>query len=326
MCFGAVMFQSSMQEIDFTSPTLDPRITFTRSSGGTYWDASGTMQTAGNNTPRYDYDPVTLAFRGLLIEGQRTNLLLNSATLSTQSVAVTAQAYTLSFYGTGTVTLSGASTAGPLVGTGAKNQVSITFTPSAGTLTLTVSGSVTYANLEAGSGASSWIPTTGAAATRTADVATGASDSIRYNPAAVTLFAEFAFANGASTVNANARVAFSVGDNTNSNRIYIYNIGGAVGALVSNAGSTQAAPSVAGTAAVGIKVKTAIAAAKNNFISARGGSLSAADTSGLMPGGTITTFGIGQNSAGGNQLGGWVQRVRIYPGRLANAELQAMTT
>ena len=80
MCFGAVMYQSSMQEIDFTSQKLDPRVTFTRSSGGTYWDASGTMQTAGNNTPRYDYDPATLAFRGLLIEGKRTNLLLNSAT------------------------------------------------------------------------------------------------------------------------------------------------------------------------------------------------------------------------------------------------------
>ena len=66
MCFGAVMYQSSMQEIDFTSQKLDPRVTFTRSSGGTYWDASGTMQTAGNNTPRYDYDPATLAFRGLL--------------------------------------------------------------------------------------------------------------------------------------------------------------------------------------------------------------------------------------------------------------------
>jgi hypothetical protein len=82
--------------------------------------------------------------------GALTNLLLNAgggSSIVTQNVTVTAQAYTLSFRGSGTVTLSGASTAGPLVGTGTTDQVALTFTPSAGTLTLTVSGSVRYAVL-----------------------------------------------------------------------------------------------------------------------------------------------------------------------------------
>jgi len=79
------------------------------------------------------------------------NMLAASDTLSTQSVTVTAVAHTLAFTGTGTVTLSGASTSGPLVGTGASNRVSLTFTPTAGTLTLTVSGSVTLAQMERGS-------------------------------------------------------------------------------------------------------------------------------------------------------------------------------
>jgi len=78
------------------------------------------------------------------------NMLAASDTLSTQSVTVTAVAHTLAFTGTGTVTLSGASTSGPLVGTGASNRVSLTFTPAAGTLTLTVSGSVTLAQLQQG--------------------------------------------------------------------------------------------------------------------------------------------------------------------------------
>lgn len=81
----------------------------------------------------------------------RVNELSETDTLATQSVTVTADQRTLSFKGTGTVTLSGASTAGPLVGTGAEDRVSLTFTPSSGTLTLTVLGTVTDAQLEPGS-------------------------------------------------------------------------------------------------------------------------------------------------------------------------------
>ena len=78
----------------------------------------------------------------------RKNLLVNTETLATQNVTVRALGHILSFWGTGTVTLSGVSTAGPLVGTGADNRVSLAFTPTAGTLTLTVTGSVTRAQLE----------------------------------------------------------------------------------------------------------------------------------------------------------------------------------
>jgi hypothetical protein len=76
--------------------------------------------------------------------------------MATQTRAVTAAAHTLAFTGTGTVTLTGVSTAGPLVGTGVSNRVSLTFTPTAGNLTLTVSGSVTLAQLELGSTATAY--------------------------------------------------------------------------------------------------------------------------------------------------------------------------
>ena len=70
----------------------------------------------------------------------RVNLLLATATLSTQSVTSSATTYTLSFTGTGTVALSGTATGALSAGTN-------TFTATAGTLTLTVSGSVTLADL-----------------------------------------------------------------------------------------------------------------------------------------------------------------------------------
>jgi hypothetical protein len=55
-----------------------PAITFTRASNATFFDASGVLQTAANDAPRFDHDPATGASRGLLIEEARTNSIPNS--------------------------------------------------------------------------------------------------------------------------------------------------------------------------------------------------------------------------------------------------------
>ena len=67
-------------DLSFGGPTLDPWLTFTRGSTATYFDATGTMQTVSGNAPRFDYDPVTHALNGLLIEEARTNSIRNSST------------------------------------------------------------------------------------------------------------------------------------------------------------------------------------------------------------------------------------------------------
>ena len=147
---------------------------YTCASSSTRVNSSGALETVGLNAARtghHVWNGSAWVNEGILLESEaRTNLLLNSATLSTQNVTVSATAHTLSFTGTGTITLTGASTSGPLVGagTGEQNRVSLTFTPTAGTLTLTVSGTVTNAQLEAGSTASSYIPTTSSTVTRAA--------------------------------------------------------------------------------------------------------------------------------------------------------------
>lgn len=72
--------------LDFVSSTsLDSRITFTRGSTATFVGSNGLIQSAAINAPRFDYDPVTLAPRGLLIEEARTNLLLRSEEYSNAS-------------------------------------------------------------------------------------------------------------------------------------------------------------------------------------------------------------------------------------------------
>lgn len=79
--------------------SLDPRITFTRASSGTYFDSAGVLQTATTNTPRLTYNPSTLAALGLLIEEQRTNLLtyseqFDNAAWTKSNATVTANATT----------------------------------------------------------------------------------------------------------------------------------------------------------------------------------------------------------------------------------------
>jgi hypothetical protein len=48
-------------------------ITFNRASSGTYTDSAGVIQTASNNVPRFDHNPITGESLGLLVEEQRTN-------------------------------------------------------------------------------------------------------------------------------------------------------------------------------------------------------------------------------------------------------------
>jgi len=68
--------------LDFTTANLDSRVTFTRTTNATnpatYIDSSGLLVSASNNEPRFDYDPVTLVCRGLLIEESRANLIAYS--------------------------------------------------------------------------------------------------------------------------------------------------------------------------------------------------------------------------------------------------------
>ena len=141
--------------------------TFTRTTTATLNNDAGNIEDVATNVPRLNYDTVG-GCPALLLEPQRTNLVFPSATLTTQTRTVTAVSHTLSFYGTGTVVLAGAFI-GTLTGTGANNRVTLTFTPTAGSLILTVTGTVTNAQLEAGAYATSYIPTISGSVTRNAD-------------------------------------------------------------------------------------------------------------------------------------------------------------
>ncbi len=58
---------------------------FARASSGTFFGSNGLLQTAATNVLRLQYNPITLAFNGLLIETASTNLILQSETFDNAS-------------------------------------------------------------------------------------------------------------------------------------------------------------------------------------------------------------------------------------------------
>ena len=133
-------------------------------ANATYYDSNGVLQTADANTGRFNHNPLTLAPRGLMTEPPRENLLLNSGVPVTQSVTVAAVAHSISVFGTGSITLTG-------TGSGTATEGNpLTFTPTAGTLTVTITGSLDRFQLEEGAFATSWVETFGTSVERNGDV------------------------------------------------------------------------------------------------------------------------------------------------------------
>ena len=69
--------------LDFAkTKRLDPRVTFTRASTGTFVGADGLIKTAASGVARFDHNPTTGESLGLLVEEARTNLRTNSENVS----------------------------------------------------------------------------------------------------------------------------------------------------------------------------------------------------------------------------------------------------
>jgi hypothetical protein len=313
--------------LDFlTTTSLDSRITFTRSTTATFIGSNGLIQSAAINAPRFDYDPVTLAPKGLLIEEQRINLLLNSlingTSLSTQNVTVAATPYTISFYGTGTITLTGAAVA-TVTGTGVyPNRQTLTFTPIVGVLVCTVVGSVQYAQLEAGRFATSFIPTAGSATTRAVDVAsmTSTNFSSWYNASEGTFVASFDTAKPPAVAGAN--FVFIASDGTQNERIQsVYDTSNIVAGVI-DGNVTQANFTNAYT--VNQTVKCALAYKVNNFAASFNGAAATTDTAGTIP--TVNRMTLGSSWDGSNFfLSGHIRQLTYYKTRLLNTTLQTLT-
>lgn len=279
-------------------------VNFTRPGTATYVDAYGLFQTADVDEPRFDF---THGRRQLLLEGPGTNLLLNSDVLTAQSVTVSATPYVLSFYGTGTVTMTGAYS-GVLPGIGSNSRIFAAFTPSAGALTLTVSGSVTFAQLETGSYPSSYIPTAGSAVTRPADnaqLAEPVAALLRSGEASVLV-------QGEGLNGRNGRILSGPGGTD-----YICIINAPGDRILAGYPSIIVADSItlplpAFGLTVSLSGTTISASYQEGAIQSRNDAQQA----------NLTTVYIGRNGAG-SAAPGWYSQLVIWPFRMTDADLQA---
>jgi hypothetical protein len=317
--------------LDFTTAVLDSRVTLTRSGNtATVTNSSGVIAVINANLPRFDYNPTTLVCQGLLMEDSRTNLLLNSlidgTSLATQLVTTTAAAHTLTFYGTGQIVLTGTSSA-TVVGTGAyPTRTTLTFTPTVGVLTLTVTGTVQYAQLEVGAFSTSFIPTGAAQVTRTADVAvmTSTNFSSWYNASQGAFVVESlsCAALGARFVSVTQTLSGATADNT----IYMDAQANIRGVVFS--GSTAVAVMAAGTRpARGTLTRASLAYAVNSYAVSLNGATPVTDSAGALPVVANTQLEIGQlaNGLATTSINSHMRKISFWPQRLINAEVQAFT-
>ena len=175
------------------------------------------------------------------------------------------------------------------------------------------------AQLEAGSFATSYIPTTSTQVTRAADSAGmfGSNFSSWYRADEGTLYAQCTtFATGTS-----GRSVIEVNDGTMANRTYIY---------TSPSGTSRTLGFVGGSAVVTtLDVASPISSASiayktsNWAASYAGGNALLNSYAGVIP--NQNTLLIGYSTNGGFQLNGTIKKLAYYPKRLSDAELQEMT-
>jgi hypothetical protein len=160
------------------------------------------------------------------------------------------------------------------------------------------------AQLEAGAFATSYIPTTTAAATRSADVAsiTSIGSNVR------SLFAQF------RSPASGTRPVVSLDDNTANERIEILTSGTDPKLLVTDGGSTVADIN-GGTVTANVTARGAAAFDTNNYAFSVNGGASQLDSSGTLP--TVNRIRIGSNQAGG-YLSGTIARATGWDVALPN--------
>jgi hypothetical protein len=178
------------------------------------------------------------------------------------------------------------------------------------------------AQLEAGSFATSYIPTVASQVTRSADSAsmTGTNFSSWYRADEGTLYAE------SMTMAAASTLPMEIHDGTANNRLRFFRTSsGVITFRNTAAGTTNFDSAATGTVSLNTFYKGALAYKVDDFAGAYNGGTVVTDTSGTVA--VVNQLGIGRDSAGTSPLlSGTIKKIAYYAKRLTNAEIQSLTT
>jgi hypothetical protein len=283
----------------------------------TYVETAG----AAKYTLPFEWDS-SGALDGVRQEEGRINLFLNSRVPVTQNITTSATTYTVSFVGTGSITLSGTAT-GTLNGTGANDRVSLAVVATAGTLTCTVAGSIDFVQVEAGAVATSPIITDGTTVTRPADSLTLPTSTFPFLHSSGSLVTHFT----PTDLNATLHVIHALSDGTTANRVmHSFTTTDDIGHRLAVGGAGTVTTTSTNVLTANAACKLGEAVTSNDYQAYVNGAATTSDATVTMPTTGITTLGIGIGpTSGGNGLNGIVRSIVYVPRRLSNAELQSKT-
>jgi hypothetical protein len=177
------------------------------------------------------------------------------------------------------------------------------------------------AQLETGSVATSYIPTTSAAVTRNADVISKTGVSGFIGQTVGTLYAEVDVRN----FQTDGRI-LAISNGTSDNRIALLKgANSTLRGLVTTASGSVADIATASGQTAGV-YKIALAYAADDFVLYVNGSQIGTDTSGAVPACTDVYLGKIETSGTTNQLNDRIRAAAIYTTRLSNTELAALTS
>jgi hypothetical protein len=212
---------------------------------------------------------------------------------------------------------------------GGTEQTGITFLSTA-TPTLSTNGLEAYvgtagvgiyagfAQFEEGSFPTSYIPTSGSTATRSADIASIPVTDFGYNQKSGTVVVEIGTHAGDAT---GSQYVISLDDSSISDRIQINRSTGDYRYFVADGNVTQVSQSV-GLGGDGSKV--AFAYALNNFAATEDGDTPVTDTVGTVPIISKVSIGMAYNST--LPINGHIKSIQYFPRRLSNQQLVDLTS
>ena len=179
------------------------------------------------------------------------------------------------------------------------------------------------AQCEAGSNASSYIPTTTATVTRNADVISKTGVSSLIGQTEGTIYAEIKVT---KLLGVASRYVFHLSDGTANNRIYIAFSGAdsnVLRARIFSGGTLQCSINSSALTSTGT-YKLAMAYKNNDIVFYINGIQIGTDTSATIP--TCSKVDLGHNQVGASQFNDGINNANIWKTRLTNAQLATLTT